>query len=200
MKILIVSVFRSGSTSLSLNLGKILNYEIYHEPFNYTLNEKKISYPIKIKDNKIFRTITYQVPKEFGNPNNFIKFIVEFKNQFDKIILLSRRNKKEHLESYVNLIVKTKLKKSVYEKWNINEIKDELKHFKYEEIQPHIDAINKLSELIDVPITYYEDLYGKNRIKSKQEIEKWDLNIDANLLNNLLHPKFKQRDKRINLI
>ena len=193
MRILIISPPRCGSTSLSLNLAKILNYKVHQEPFNYRWWPDKYSYPIEIENNSIVRTITYQVPKEFGKPNDFIKFIIEFKNQFDKIILLSRRNKQKHLESYANLIVKNTLKQSVYQKWNMNEIKDKLKDFKYEQIQPHVDSIHKLSQLINIPITYYEDLYGQDRDKSLEIIKSWKINMNFNKLNELSNPKFKLR-------
>ena len=38
--------------------------------------------------------------------------------------------------------------------------------------------IQSLSKLIDIPITYYEDLYGEDRMESFEIINKWDLDLD----------------------
>ena len=51
--------------------------------------------------------------------------------------------------------------------------------------------INVLSEQLNIPITYYEDLYGEDRLDSFEIINKWDLDLDPFELNDYLHPKYR---------
>ena len=53
--------------------------------------------------------------------------------------------------------------------------------------------IQSLSKLIDIPITYYEDLYGEDRMESFEIINKWDLDLDPFQLNEYLHPSNRYR-------
>ena len=53
------------------------------------------------------------------------------------------------------------------------------------------EQLKKISSYINTPITWYEELYGEDRIQSLKVITKWDLDLDSNLLNNYLNPKHK---------
>lgn len=200
MKILIISPPRCGSTSLANNLKNVLNYdEMYFEPYLYKLYNESMSsnrtfehtYPLKISKNSIVKTITYQVASQYGNPENFVSFISEWKLKFDKIILLSRKNKEEHFISWVNLVEKQKMGISVYQKWNISEIESKLKNYDYSELKPHRDVMEEISKLFKLPISYYEDLYGKDRNKSLEIIKSWNIELDITKLNDLSNPRYK---------
>ena len=207
MKILIISVPRSGSTSLAYNLKSTLEYnEIFVEPYLYQKhNESFISkrpfehgYPLKLSKNSIVKTMSYQVASQYGKPKDFTSFISEWKKEFDKIILLSRKDKHEHFVSWVNLLSKQENDESVYKKWNITEIEAKLKNYNNVEFNKHRDVIEELSNLLNIPITYYEELYGEDRIQSLEVITKWGLELDSNKLNELSNPKFKlKQDKNI---
>jgi hypothetical protein len=205
MKILIISVPRSGSTSLAYNLKSTLEYnEIFVEPYLYQKhNESFISkrtfehgYPLKLSKNSIVKTMSYQVASQYGKPKDFTSFISEWKKEFDKIILLSRKDKQEHFVSWVNLLSKQENGESVYKKWNITEIEGKLKNYNYSEFKPHRDAIEELSKLFNLPITYYEDLYGEDRNKSLEIIKSWKLNINVNKLNELSNPIYKLKQNK----
>jgi hypothetical protein len=195
MKILIISAPRCGSTSLAKNLKDTLDYtQILYEPYlqsSLSIRTFENEYPIKLSKNSIVKTMTYQVASQYGKPKDFVSFISEWKEEFDKIILLSRKNKQEHFESWVNLVEKQKVGISVYEKWSISEIESKLKNHNIDEMKPHRDVIEELSNLLNIPITYYEELYGEDRIQSLEVITKWGLELDSNKLNELSNPKFK---------
>ena len=147
--------------------------------------------------------MTYQVPSNYGENDNykstkFELFISDWSKEFNKIILLSRKNEQDHLESWINLLSKQENGESVYKKWNINEIKGKLKNHNYvdylkKQIKHHTDKIKELSILFNIPITFYEDLYGIDRKKSLEIIKSWDCSVDSKELNKKLDPKFKLR-------
>ena len=57
----------------------------------------------------------------------------------------------------------------------------------------HHESIKVISEQLNIPITYYEDLYGEDRIESFEIINKWELDLDPFELNDYLHPRSKYR-------
>lgn len=212
MKILIISAPRTGSSSLAKNLKNVLRYnQLYLEPYLYKkhdegFNSKRTSeygYPLNLSKNSIVKTITYQIASQYGENDDyksakFELFISDWAKEFDKIILLSRKNEQDHLESWVNLLSKQENGESVYKKWNINQIKDKLQNHNYvdhlkKQIKRHTEKIKELSKLFKLPISFYEDLYGVDRKKSLEIIKSWNLNIDSEELNKKLDPKFKLR-------
>lgn len=199
MKILIISAPRTGSSSLANNLKNVLKYkQLYLEPYLF-----EYGYPLNLSKNSIVKTMTYQVPSNYGENDNykstkFELFISDWSKEFNKIILLSRKNEQDHLESWINLLSKQENGESVYKKWNINEIKGKLKNHNYvdylkKQIKHHTDKIKELSILFNIPITFYEDLYGIDRKKSLEIIKSWDCSVDSKELNKKLDPKFKLR-------
>ena len=199
MKILIISAPRTGSSSLANNLKNVLKYkQSYLEPYLF-----EYGYPLNLSKNSIVKTMTYQVPSNYGENDNykstkFELFISDWSKEFNKIILLSRKNEQDHLESWINLLSKQENGESVYKKWNINEIKGKLKNHNYvdylkKQIKHHTDKIKELSILFNIPITFYEDLYGIDRKKSLEIIKSWDCSVDSKELNKKLDPKFKLR-------
>ena len=207
MKILIISPPRAGSTSLLDSISDLCNYESIFEPYINEMSQRTTDrkpYPFNVPDNSVVKMISYQVPKNYGKPSNFLDFIVSVYRDYDKVILLNRRNEKEHFESYVNLIIKNKnpIKNST-RPWYYEDITDKLHLFDLNEIIPYRNVIDELSNKLSIPITYYEDLYGNDRLKSLEIIKKWKLDIDNGELNERLNPKFRYRqskNKRRNLI
>ena len=205
MKILIISPPRCGSTALLFNLKSTLEYnQTFQEPYLYKTYNKAFTnngifeqeYPLKLSNNSIVKTMTYQVASQYGNPKDFTSFISEWKTEFDKIILLSRKDKHEHFVSWVNLVERQKAGISVHQKWNISQIESKLKNYNYSELKQHRYAIEELSKLFNLPITYYEDLYGEDRIQSLEVITKWGLDLDINKLNELSNPRYKLKQNK----
>ena len=50
-----------------------------------------------------------------------------------------------------------------------------------------------ISEELNIPITYYEKLYGEDRMESFEVINKWELDLDPFQLNEYLHPSNRYR-------
>ena len=202
MKILIIGPPRTGTSSLIRALGEVTKYTKLSEPFNYRLWGMKYTHPINYDDNIIVKMTSAQVPKEYKNGEwkFFNKFIIDEINKFDCVILLNRKNLKEHWEGYLNLVYKYKSNKDSHAPWSESDLPDDIDSivgeghktiFKFQR-----DIIHDISSLSNINISWYEDLYGTDRTISLKLITSWGLNIDNNMLNDLLHPKFKYRKSK----
>ena len=228
MNIQIIGVPRSGTTSLLRGISE-QGYIRIGEPFNYGLRvNDKIQYPItelETEQKVCVKSLTSQVPHQddwnFDGEGNGVDYFIEFQKiftkQFDRVILLDRKNEIEHFRSYINLIqhinngwkkrfrindkeelIDTSQKKWYEEDLTESVIAKTLQSFKnrtgYEAkdvIEKEKKQINVLSEQLNIPITYYEDLYGEDRLDSFEIINKWDLDLDPFELNDYLHPKYR---------
>ena len=195
MKILIISPPRAGSTSLLDNISVLTKYQSIFEPYNNGLSNQlfRSEYPLLLPENCIVKMISYQVPKEYGKPSYFFNFILSIYKEYDKIILLNRKNLQEHFESYVNLRIRNDKNLDVYVPWFKENIEENIIKYNIEDFKPYRNIIDEISNELKIPIVYYEDLYGKDRKKSLEIIKSWNLGINDNELNELLHPKFKYR-------
>lgn len=195
MKILIISPPRCGSTSLLNNICLLNKYERIFEPYINEISNRvyENEYPLLLPQNCVVKMISYQVPKKYGNPSDFFNFIVSIYKEYDKIILLNRKNIEEHFESFVNLRIRLDKKLNVYVPWFKEDIEEKIIQYNIEDFKPYRNIIDEISNELNIPIVYYEDLYGEDRTKSLKIIKSWNLGIDNNKLNELLHPKFKYK-------
>jgi len=170
LKILIVASSRSGSTTLTRMIGNILNYVQYHEPFNYghPSYASKI-FPKILSNNCVVKSIIDQKPIGGGD---ILEFYKKYVNKFDKVILLSRKNKQEVYESMLHRVTYF---------WN----GDWHTPYIYEEL-PENDRVRKwvqhqsnllesLSEISNIPITWYEDIYSGNKALVELKIKEWKI-------------------------
>lgn len=196
MKILILSPPRSGSTSLLNSICQLGRYKRIVEPY---IKPKKLStrtpypYPLELSEKCAVKMLSFQVPKDYGKPNEYVNFIKSIHSYYDKKIILNRKNLKEHFESFINLKVRNVYGLNVHGSWYVDDIEKHKKNFDLEKFIPYRNIIDEISNELKIPIAYYEDLYGKDRLKSLEIIKSWDLDIDSKQLNELLHPKFKYR-------
>lgn len=203
MKILVVGVARTGTSSV---LDGIVsqNYQRISEPFNTVFRDSIITDPLKDTMNRVaVKCLIDQLP---DYSISYEDFYSDFSRNFDRVILLDRKNYKEHWISFVNLILKNKKKLAdnsnewpQHKKWNESEISNLdidrvikegwLTNFHNQKV-----AINKLSEIISTPITYYEDLFSFNRSIATNLISSWNLEINTLGLVKFLDPskKYKQ--------
>lgn len=150
MRILILSLPRCGSTSLLYDIAKKENLNPVFEPFD---KSNRFLYSDELT-NIVVKTIIFQ------HKDNF-----ELCKKFDKVILLSRKNLKEHIESYAYCWYESSKKK-----YNSNE------HYTYSKPPDWVidvseknlikwqKEIEDISKKINTPITYYEDIYDTNSI------------------------------------
>ena len=159
MKILIVALPRTGSTSLLYQIAKEKKLTLFFEPFSL----KENYYFNSTMDNIVVKTIVEQ------HSNN-----LDLAKDFDEVILLSRKDYRKHVESLSYLY------------YNIPNGYNSNKPYDYsvpplEVIQKAEKRINEmnaelgtLSEQLNIPIQYYEDLFDPNgpdrlRIKSVEK-------------------------------
>lgn len=170
MKILIISLPRTGSTSLMHKIAGEKNLRAISEPF-YNTNKK----PIKpYDDGCLIKTIVNQYPKIVTDP---IEWYVEFSKEFDETILLSRRNLKACIESlaYLNHF---KFQGFIS---NRNYFWEETPNYKISEkyINDCDYKINKLSEILNIPIIFYEDIFDVN---SEERLRRGNKEIPNKLI------------------
>jgi hypothetical protein len=190
MKICILSIGRSGSTSLYNAIIRHLHkgYYCIGEPFN-----DKIDRIIKIdenqfdliskKENVLIKTILTHKPNEMDN-DTFNNWLFTF---FDKIILLDRLDKKSQVESF-SFLVHTKNKEwhkkqfynmSLVPKDFIDEWDDRLSMLK-----------NKLGELSlkhNKKIYFYEDIFVNKNMDTINEIFNYlEIKMDENIINEFI--------------
>ena len=165
MKILLITLPRTGSTSLLKKIGEEQNLISITEPFNnvngnlekYKYYNWKNTNDICVKTHINHKDVTFYL--------DFIKF-------FDEVILLSRKDLKALAESlsHANYFQNFTEKYDWINTPNLDENIKLVKEFNKE--------LEKLSKLINIKILYYEDLFNtesadklrKNDIKRKNLI------------------------------
>lgn len=149
MKILIISLPRTGSTSLMHKIAKERNLAPLFEPFD---GSNRVLY--YGQDNVVLKTIVCH------HPNN-----LQLSKEFDEIILLSRKNLHDCIESHA------------YQKY-FSRTKGYNSNDPYKFVSPPIEVLNScasdilnwnedlllLSEELKIPITYYEDLFDETSV------------------------------------
>lgn len=194
MKILIIGIARSGTTSLLNGISK-QGYTKIYEPYFDKNNNKKFTLS---NDNIVVKTIFGQLPKNYKK--EWKEFIKELIPKFDKIIWLDRKNMIEHCESFINLHYRSSLEPptSVSKKWKMSEIPKSFNTDDYNKkitkaLQAEKQTFKELVDELNYKITWYEDLYNKDRIHSFETINKWNLELDSFDLNEYLTPSKKYR-------
>ena len=187
MKILIIAICRSGSTALTTLFGRILDYTTYYEPFNFKSAAYQI-FPNTLPSNCVVKTISDQKPKDVVD---ILDFYTKYVNEYDRVILLSRKDKQLVYESILHRVTYF-----FNRDWHTPYIYQELPENKEirEYVKNQSNLIESLSDILNIPITWYEDIYSGNIDLVKREITKW--NIDSiNYENTLeyLNPKNKYR-------
>jgi hypothetical protein len=153
MKILIISLPRTGSNSLLNKIAYEFNLQPISEPFykNKT-NAYKSSY-----DGVVVKTIISQKPDYVTNIH---EWLIEFTKEFDKVILLSRKDLKACAESLAFFLHNESIgfdsvtPYSWYETPNYLETEKLVKQLN--------DDLNKLSKELNIDIVYYEDIFNTN--------------------------------------
>ena len=162
MRILFVCVPRTGSSSFIKSLSKSLDipYISIPDSYSYEQNSSFIESSIR-KDRVIFRM----------SPDNNVGYnLKEFCLFFDKVILLSRLDDKDHYESLVNLYYREHIIEYgtkglyVYEdipQASLNEIE---KVINYEEVKDQKKQIEQLGLELKQEVIYYEDIFYSNKV------------------------------------
>ena len=146
MKILIISLPRTGSTSLLYKIAKDRNLKPFFEPFD---GINRVIY--NNENNSVVKTI-------ISHHSNNLELI----NRFDEVILLNRRNLKELIESHS---YQTYFSKTGYNSNNPYVYKQppqEIINLCTSDILNWNEEINYISDVTKIPIIYYEDIFDNN--------------------------------------
>lgn len=155
MKILIVSLPRTGSTSLMEKISKERSIKFISEPF-----DGRKPYLENFPKDCVVKSIIKQHPP---NVNDIIEWYGKFSLEFDDVILLSRKDLKSCWESlsYFTHNEKYGFKSNMEYYWketpNINYYKNYILECN--------KLINDLSKKLKINIQYYEDIYDINSNK-----------------------------------
>jgi hypothetical protein len=177
---LIIGIPRSGTTSLMKSIASANNLPYIYEPFRRRIKEFEI-------ENVVFKTQLSQIDDKFKTGTvteehlqQCVDFYVDFSKNFDKVILILRKNTKENAESLsVQNSGMDERAKYLYH----NHLYDNLA----EKLEIKIKMVNeymvKLSNLLNVPIDTYENVYYGTGLIDKS------ISLDYKFL----HSKHKQR-------
>mgnify|MGYP006141563091 CR=1 FL=1 len=196
MKILIIGIARSGTTSLLRGI-KAQGFYGIGEPYNEWVRSE-LPYPLEELDqhtNIVVKIISNQKPKNYKG--TWVDFVKKFSKSFDKLIFLDRSDFGEHYESILNLWHKSHIKKhSVMSSWVSEDIPDLFRvGFStgggMQRLQKEKKEFKEVVETLNGNITYYEDLYGQDRKVSLEVIDSWNLPISNSKLCEYLDPKYK---------
>lgn len=162
MKVLIISLPRTGSSSLLEKISKEQNLKYIFEPFDGT-NRWKYN---PNETNIVVKSLIFDKNENY---NNNIKFYLDLSKEFNKIILLTRKDLKACAESWAYYrFIKDKTGKNLNEKyhWEKTDNFDEM----YKKIIQWNSELLELSNLLKVNVTYYEDIFdinSKEKYRSK---------------------------------
>ena len=221
MKILIISSGRTGSTSLihglhaskkdAIKKFEPFNKDLYFENFDFPnhlnyisninqdtlyLEKNQIQDPVKYKHIWISALQqTYFFPCEkneiWVSPKIGVEVFINYSQNFDKVILLGRQNLKE---SAISLAHVEKHLIEPYNKYTFDkkiDYKNELKLIK----QRHKQLL-KLSKLLNISITWYEDLFSGSKHYLNYFLEKNNIQVDnLELFYSYFNPKNRYRQE-----
>jgi hypothetical protein len=159
MKILIISLPRTGSTSLLLKISKELDLRAVFEPFDGTNRN-----PYNGEDNVVVKSIVMQSDRNS-----------QLVTEFDTVILLSRKNLRECAESNSYRIHNSKRGFTSADEYYWEEPPKELYELCYNDILRWDTELKELSQEIGVSITYYEDIFDVNSSERLRKGNKSDL-------------------------
>ena len=161
MRILVISLPRTGSTSFSKKLANDNGLSFVFEPF--APNAELLSI---IKNFDIDYTKDNVVVKTLLNDAYDIDWFINLSKEFDKTYLLSRRDLNACIESWAYLNYKRSEMGFDFETeyyWEKTPNYEE----SYIQINRWNNKLNTLSKVLSIPIIYYEDVFdiSKNRLR-----------------------------------
>ena len=159
MKILLITLPRTGSTSLLKKIAEEQNLILISEPFN------NINGNLEKYKNYNWENINDICVKTHINHKD-VTFYLEFVKFFDEVILLSRKDLNACAESlsYANHFQNFTEKYKWIKTPNLNENIKLVKEFNEE--------LEKLSKLTNIKISYYEELFDS---ESEDKLRKNDI-------------------------
>tara|TARA_B100001778_G_C18524239_1_gene600372 strand:- start:271 stop:882 length:612 start_codon:yes stop_codon:yes gene_type:complete len=196
MKILIEAIPRSGSTALLKALAKIYNCRAITEPWLKATYHETLSQNIleerKVK-NVVIKSMASQVPSD-GKYEDRLDIHTRFAKQFDIVICLGRKNKKEQVESFVHAIKNNTGPKEWHGKYTFNDNISEEDYIEYgNQYDSHMSDLKLLAKNLDKEIIWYEDLFSGNKTRVNECLKYLPNNISYDNLKKYINPVLKYR-------
>lgn len=138
MKVLIIANIRCGGSNLMRKLASYYNSPAIFEP-------------------RVLGSYGNSVVVKVNAGQHSVESLCEFSTNFDRIILLDRMNKQLQIQSAIHMFhTSESLTKW---KWS-NDLENSLFSIRAKvEVEAHTAALKEIGEKLNIPITYYEDLY-----------------------------------------
>jgi hypothetical protein len=156
MSILIIALPRTGSSELIRRLSNKHKLKGIFEPFNPSVGLP----PVTDFENIVLKTIIFHLPY-YVNEENRINWLIELTKNFDEVVLLSRKNLTDCAESWSYLMYKEKEKSF---KSNQPYLWEKTPNYdkEYGNIIKWNEELTFISNKLNIPITYYEDIYNSD--------------------------------------
>jgi len=203
VKILIISIPRSGSTTLIRTLSKMLKLKAIHEPFNESIYKD-------LQLDTLLVDAVKNLPKDAVvvkslisiNITNWKNFFKGYSKLFDKVILLSRTTK-DASESFAYQQTKNETKSpNWHHRWRYPE-----DGFSENEIGRWTKWMVKtkknlkiLSKELNIEIDWYEDIYSGDKKKITKFLNKHKLDLDISQFSEWVNPKYRLRQFKKTII
>lgn len=189
MKILLICLPRSGSTSLFNSLGKLYKLQKISIPdvYRYPRDINLIRY-CERAENIIFR---------MSPSHNIGDSLTNLSGKFTHTLLLSRKNETEHLESLVNLYYRETVSLfGFHSTYDLSDIPAEFKTLfcsseDWRRIKADRKSIEELATILKTPVLYYEDLFYPPF--NYESIKSMGIGLDIELLKKELSKTTKLR-------
>ena len=164
MRVLIISLPRTGSHSLMNQYSNKHKLDTYGEPFN---KNYKLPSDWMTSDNVIVKTMLTQYPNGVVNG---INYWYEQSKSFDEVILLSRKDLYDCAKSFSYLIdnIDFGFDANIPYVWKETPSLESV----YKELQSQHKKLESISNKLNIPIKYYEDIFdvnSKNRLRKKNK-------------------------------
>ena len=164
MNVFIIALTRSGSFNLTNAFRAMYGGTPYREPFNKTLDKagvnttlqkdrKQFRDTLKLDDKWVLKTIADQISMEDA---------VHLHKEADLTIVLGRRSKEKRLESFS--YAAENMGFSWHQRYTVEN--QEIPDYIREMAERQEIMLGLFSEVLQVPITYYEDLYFDMNFKT----------------------------------
>lgn len=154
MKILIVSLPRTGSSELLWRISSYLGLKYIYEPFDTTGRWEYV----EGEDDIAVKSLIFDKTDEY---DNCVDFYVDLAKSFDKVILLTRKDLRACAESWAYYRhIKDSTGEMTMHKYEWKET-DNLIQMHRKIVDWNTDLI-KLSQRLEVGLTYYEDIFDVN--------------------------------------
>lgn len=196
MKILIEAIPRSGSTVLMKAIAKLYNCRYIAEPFLEASYYETLPHNFLKKrkiNNIVVKCIASQTPSD-GKYEDRLKIHTKFAKQFDMIICLGRKNKKEQVESYVHALKNNVEPAEWHGKYTFN---DNITDYDYNQYGILYDSqmsdLELLANSLNEKIIWYEDIFSGNKNIVNECLKNLPNNITYDNLKKYINPILKYR-------